>query len=167
MKIRGKIWVFGDDVNTDEIIAARYLIHTDAAELGSKLMEDIRPAFAETVSPGDIIVAGKNFGCGSSREHAPLSITGAGIAAVVAESFARIFYRNAFNTGLPIFELEGAGKLLAEGSEIEIDPTTGTVNDLSSGKSYRSSPIPPFMQELIARGGLIPYMKKHLAEERG
>ena len=158
MKFTGKVWKFGDNVNTDEILAARYLVTVDPEEMGQHLMEDIRPGFSGMVAPGDIIVAGENFGCGSSREHAPLAIKGAGISAVVAAGYARIFYRNAFNMGLPIFESPQAAAALEEGAEIEIDADTGTVTDLGSGEVYRSQPVPPFMQDLIRAGGLINYL---------
>ncbi len=158
MKFTGRVWKFGDNVNTDEILAARYLVTTDPKEMGLHLMEDIRPGFSGEVAAGDIIVAGENFGCGSSREHAPLAIKGAGIAAVVAAGYARIFYRNAFNMGLPIFESSEAAAELAEGAEIEIDAAAGTVTDLGSGKVYRSQPVPPFMRDLIRAGGLINYL---------
>ena len=158
MKLQGKVWKFGNDVNTDEIIGARYLVTTDPVELGSHLMEDIRPGFVGEMKPGDIIVAGDNFGCGSSREHAPLSIKGSGISAVVAISYARIFYRNAFNMGLPIFESEEAVRALNEGDEIEIDEDTGVIINLTTGENYQAQPVPPFMQELIQAGGLINYL---------
>ncbi len=160
MKLKGTVWKFGDNVNTDEILAARYLITTDPVEMGSHLMEDIRPGFNREISPGDIIVGGENFGCGSSREHAPLAIKGAGISAVVASSFARIFYRNALNMGLPIFESPDAPRALEEGEEIEIDESSGRIESLSTGKVYQASPLPLFMQELIKAGGLIAYLAK-------
>jgi 3-isopropylmalate/(R)-2-methylmalate dehydratase small subunit len=142
MKLQGKVWKFGDDVNTDEIIAARYLVTTDPVEM----------------KPGDIIVAGDNFGCGSSREHAPLAIKGSGISAVVAISYARIFYRNSFNMGLPIFESEAAVRAIKEGDEVEIDEDTGLITNLTTGENYQAQPVPPFMQELIRAGGLINYL---------
>ncbi len=158
MQFTGKVWKFGDNVNTDEILAARYLVTVDPEEMGSHLMEDIRPGFSGMVSPGDLIVAGKNFGCGSSREHAPLAIKGAGISAVVAAGYARIFYRNAFNMGLPIFESPEAAAELSEGDRIEIDADSGSVTDLGTGKVFPAQPVPPFMQELIRAGGLINYL---------
>jgi len=158
MKLRGTVWKFGDDVNTDEILAARYLVTTDPVEMGVNLMEDIRPGFIDEMNPGDIIVAGENFGCGSSREHAPLAIKGGGIAAVVAKSYARIFYRNAFNMGLPIFESEEGARAINEGDEIEIDEDTGLITNLTTGENYQAQPVPPFMQELIRAGGLINYL---------
>jgi len=158
MKLRGTVWKFGDDVNTDEILAARYLVTTDPVEMGLNLMEDIRPGFSREVKPGDIIVAGENFGCGSSREHAPLAIKGGGIAAVVATSYARIFYRNAFNMGLPIFESEEAFRAIKEGDSVEIDEDTGLITNITTGENYQAQPVPPFMQELIRAGGLINYL---------
>lgn len=158
MKLKGTAWKFGDDVNTDEIFPARYLVTTDPVEMGASLMEDIRPGFIKEIKPGDIIVAGENFGCGSSREHAPLAIKGGGIAAVVAISYARIFYRNAFNMGLPIFESEEASRSIKEGDEIEIDEDAGLIKNITTGESYRTQPVPPFMQDLIRAGGLINYL---------
>jgi len=158
MKLQGKVWKFGDDVNTDEIIGARYLVTTDPVELGSHLMEDIRPGFVGEMKPGDIIVAGENFGCGSSREHAPLAIKGGGISAVIAISYARIFYRNAINMGLPIFECEAAARAIEEGDEIEIADDTGLIINLTTAENYQAQPVPPFMQELIQAGGLINYL---------
>ncbi len=166
MKFTGKVWKFGDNVNTDEILAARYLVTVDPEEMGRHLMEDIRPGFFEEISPGDIIVAGKNFGCGSSREHAPLAIKGAGITAVVAAGYARIFYRNAFNMGLPIFESPPAAAELAEGDRIEIDADTGSVTDLESGKVFPAQPVPEFMQDLVRAGGLINYMKSRRGKQQ-
>ncbi len=164
MKFSGKVWKFGDNVNTDEILAARYLVTTDPEEMGRHLMEDIRPGFSGEVSPGDIIVAGGNFGCGSSREHAPLAIKGAGIAAVVAAGYARIFYRNAFNMGLPIFESPEAAAALAEGARIEIDADTGAITETASGQVFPAQPVPPFMQDLIRAGGLINYLAGRSAD---
>lgn len=160
MIITGTIHKFGDDVNTDEIIPARYLNTSDAQELASHVMEDVDPQFPAKVKPGDIIVAGKNFGCGSSREHAPLAIKTAGVACVVAESFARIFYRNAFNIGLTIIECPAAAAEAQTGHELCIDTTAGEIKNLSLSRDYSAKPIPPFMQELIAAGGLMEYVKK-------
>jgi 3-isopropylmalate dehydratase small subunit len=164
MQIRGKAWRFGDDIDTDAIIPARYLNTSDPQELARHVMEDADKDFAKKVRAGDIIVAGKNFGCGSSREHAPIAIKAAGISAVVAKSFARIFYRNAFNIGLPIFESELACQSIKEGDEIEIDADRGIIKNLSSKGHYEAKPIPPFMQELIASGGLIEWTKKRIQE---
>jgi 3-isopropylmalate/(R)-2-methylmalate dehydratase small subunit len=162
MELKGKVHKFGDDVNTDEIIPARYLVTSDPAELARHAMEDADPEFVSKAQPGDFIVAGKNFGCGSSREHAPVALKGAGLSGVIAASFARIFYRNAFNMGLPILESAEAAAALKGGQEIEVDLDSGVITDLSTGKKYASRPIPPFMQELLADGGLMAHLKKHL-----
>ena len=154
--ITGKVWNFGDNIDTDLIIAARYLNSSDPHHLAKFVMEDADPEFAKKVSPGDIIVAGENFGCGSSREHAPIALKAAGVAAVVAPSFARIFYRNAFNMGLPIFELPESLEI-KEGEEISIDLDNGKITNNTTNKTYDFIAIPPFMQELIASGGLINY----------
>jgi len=154
-----RVWKFGDDVNTDEIIPARYLNTSDDAELARHCMEDAEggAAFIKGVSPGDVIVAGRNFGCGSSREHAPRAIRSAGVAAVVAESFARIFFRNAINTGLAIFECPEAAKALKAGDEIEVDPAAGRL--ASSGRNWTCAPYPPAIRKIIAAGGLMPYVR--------
>ena len=162
MKIKGRAWKFGDDVNTDEIIQARYLNTIDPAELAAHCMEDVDREFAGKVGKGDLIVAGKNFGCGSSREHAPIAIKAAGVGAVIAASFARIFYRNAFNIGLPIFESPGASRAVAAGDEMEIDGGSGEIRNLSRKESYRAAAIPPFMEELVRAGGLMAYVKEKL-----
>ncbi len=162
MKIRGRVWTFGEDVDTDAIIPARYLNTSDPKELAAHVMEDADPGFAGKVKSGDIIVAGKNFGCGSSREHAPIAIKAAGIQAVVAKSFARIFYRNAFNIGLPIFESQGLSESAVEGDEIEIDAGSGIIKNITRGDEHRAEPIPPFMQELIAEGGLVEWTRKRI-----
>ncbi len=160
MKIRGKVWKFGENIDTDAIIPARYLNTSDPQELARHCMEDADQEFPDKVSPGDIIVAGKNFGCGSSREHAPIALKAAGVACVIAPSFARIFYRNAFNMGLPIFECEEAARQIQEGHEVEVDADSGIIRDLTTGKEMKAQPIPPFMQELIADGGLIAHILK-------
>ena len=161
MKIlRGKTWRFGNDVDTDLIIPARYLNTSDPKELATHCMEDADPTFAGKVSSGDIIVAGKNFGCGSSREHAPIAIKTAGVSCVIAASFARIFYRNSINIGLPILESAEASQAITEGEELEVDLDTGVIRALKSGKTYQAVPFPPFMQDLIQTGGLIEYVKK-------
>jgi 3-isopropylmalate/(R)-2-methylmalate dehydratase small subunit len=162
MLIRGRVWSFGNDVDTDAIIAARYLNTSDPEELAMHLMEDIDKDFSSKVKTGDIIVAGKNFGCGSSREHAPVAIKAIGIQAVVARSFARIFYRNSFNIGLPIFESAEASKKIKESDEIEIDADSGIIKNLTTHEEYRVNSIPPFMQELIAAGGLVEWTKQKL-----
>ncbi len=155
--ISGKVWKFGDHIDTDLIIAARYLNTSDPKELALHVMEDADPDFVSKVKEGDIIVAGENFGCGSSREHAPIALKAAGVSAIVAKSFARIFYRNAFNMGLPIFELKETDEI-DEGNEITVDMDNGKVKN--SDKIYTFTPIPEFMQELISCGGLINYAKK-------
>jgi len=160
MILKGRVWRFGDDVDTDAIIPARYLNTSDPAELARHVMEDADKDFPTKVRQGDIVVAGKNFGCGSSREHAPISIKAAGIQAVIARSFARIFYRNSFNIGLPIFESRDASDKIREGDVVEIDADNGVIRNLSRGEQYTSEVIPPFMQELIAAGGLIEWTKK-------
>jgi 3-isopropylmalate dehydratase small subunit len=162
MKFQGNVYKFGQDVNTDEIIPARYLNTSDAQALAAHVMEDADPAFPSKVKRGDLIVAGRNFGCGSSREHAPLAIKTAGVACVVAESFARIFYRNAFNIGLPILECPAAAAEAATGDVFSIDADSGTITNTTKGKTYQAAPIPPFMQELVAAGGLMAYMKKKM-----
>ncbi|MGA9754038.1 MAG: 3-isopropylmalate dehydratase small subunit [Desulfobaccales bacterium] len=162
MELKGKVHKFGDDVNTDEIIPARYLNTSDHQELAKHAMEDADPEFVNKMKPGDFIVAGKNFGCGSSREHAPIALKVAGIAAVIAGSFARIFFRNSFNMGLAIFECPEAAAEIKDGQNISVDLDTGVITDLTTGKKYVSQPIPPFMQELLATGGLMAFVKKHL-----
>ncbi len=162
MKIKGKVWKFGKNIDTDVIIPARYLNTSDPAELAKHCMEDADPDFSKKIKPGDIIVAGKNFGCGSSREHAPIALKAAGIGCVIALSFARIFYRNAFNMGLPIFECDETASALEEGDEVEVDADTGEIRDLTTGDIFKAQPIPPFMQELVSDGGLIPHVLKSL-----
>jgi 3-isopropylmalate/(R)-2-methylmalate dehydratase small subunit len=158
--ITGTIYKFGDDVNTDEIIPARYLNTSDPKELAAHVMEDADPQFPAKVKNGDIIVAGKNFGCGSSREHAPIAIKAAGLTCVIAESYARIFYRNAFNIGLTIMECPAAAAEAQIGHVLRVDTTTGQITNVTLEREYSSKPIPPFMQELIAAGGLMEYVRK-------
>jgi 3-isopropylmalate/(R)-2-methylmalate dehydratase small subunit len=162
MELKGTVHKFGDDINTDEIIPARYLSTSDPAELALYVMEDADPEFVHKMRHGDFIVAGKNFGCGSSREHAPIAIKAARVSGVIADSFARIFYRNAFNMGLPIFESPEAASELKGGEEISVNMDTGEITVLATGRTYRSQPIPPFMQELLADGGLMAHLKKKL-----
>ena len=162
MKIQGKTYKYGDNVDTDVIIPARYLNTPDAKELAKHCMEDIDAAFAAKVKPGEIMVAGKNFGCGSSREHAPLAIKTCGISCVIAETFARIFYRNGLNIGLPILECAEAAKAINAGDEVSVDLDSGIIVDLTSGKQWTAEPFPAFMQDLIAAGGLASYMKKNI-----
>jgi 3-isopropylmalate/(R)-2-methylmalate dehydratase small subunit len=164
MKVKGKVWRFGDDVDTDAIIPARYLNISDAGELARHCMEAADAAFAQEVQPGDIIVAGKNFGCGSSREHAPLAIKAAGVSCVIAAGFARIFYRNAFNIGLPILVSPEAAEVCRQGDELEVDLGTGEIRNLTQDRTFTAQPIPPFMQELIADGGLSKHIAKRLKE---
>ena len=162
-EITGKVWNFGANVDTDIIIAARYLNSSDPEHLAKYIMEDADPDFPSKINRGDIIVAGENFGCGSSREHAPIALKAAGIAAVVAPSFARIFYRNSFNMGLPIFELPESLEI-KEGEKISIDLDNGKITNLTTKKVYEFKAIPEFMQELIATGGLINYAKKEIEQ---
>ncbi len=158
MILKGKTHKFGDDVNTDDIIAAKYLVSTDPAELGSKCMETISPYFSKSVSQGDIIVAGKNFGCGSSREHAPVAIKGVGISCVIAKSFARIFYRNSINIGLPIIEFNSADEINA-GDELEIDLAEGQIKNITQSKTYKTEKFPAFMEKIVESGGLMRWIK--------
>ncbi len=155
---QGKVWKFGKDVDTDVIIPARYLNNSDPAALARHCMEDADPEFPNKVGKGDIIVAGKNFGCGSSREHAPIAIKAAGVSGVIAVSFARIFYRNALNIGLPIFESAEAAEKIAAGDYVQVDETTGVITNVTRNETYQAVPFPPFMQELIKAGGLVPYV---------
>ncbi len=160
---RGKAFTFGDDVNTDVILPGKYLNVTDPQELASHCMESADPQFAREARPGDVLVARRNFGCGSSREHAPLSIKHLGISCVIASTFARIFYRNALNIGLPILECEEAAKAIRPGDTVRVDFATGTITDETLGLTFQAEPFPPFMQELIACGGLVNYSKAKIA----
>ncbi len=159
--MQGKVWKFGENIDTDLIIAARYLNTSNPIELAKHVMEDADPSFVSKMSIGDIIVAGENFGCGSSREHAPIAIKAAGISAVIAPTFARIFYRNAFNMGLPIFELKEADEI-NDGDTIRVDMEKGEVINITQSKTYKFTPIPDFMQSLVDAGGLIEFAKKEL-----
>jgi len=163
MKYRGKAWKFGPNINTDAVIPGHYLNITDPGELAQHCMENENPRFVQEAKEGDIIVAETNFGCGSSREHAPIAIKAKGISCVIAKSFARIFYRNAFNMGLPIVESDEAVDGIRDGDEVEVDLATGEINNRTTGRSFQANPIPPFMQEIIDDGGLI----KHIAKGRG
>ena len=165
MEFQGKIWKFGHDVDTDVIIPARYLNSTSPEELAEHCMEDSDPTFVKRVQKGDIMVAGKNFGCGSSREHAPIAIKAAGLSCVIAESFARIFYRNSINIGLPILESPEAAREAEEGDVFKVDVKTGVIMNMTKNKTYKSEGFPEFMQELIEAGGLIPYTKRRIANE--
>lgn len=162
MKLKGKAHKFGADIDTDAIIPARYLNTSDPAELAKHCMEDADKEFMAKMKPGDIIVADKNFGCGSSREHAPIAIKAAGVSCVIARSYARIFYRNAFNMGLPIFESAEAVDGITAGDEVEVDVDSGIIKNITKGETYKAQAIPPFMQELINAGGLM----KHVAKRR-
>jgi 3-isopropylmalate/(R)-2-methylmalate dehydratase small subunit len=157
MLIKGRAHKFGDDINTDDIIAAKYLVTTDADELGRHCMENITVGFSAKVQKGDIIVAGKNFGCGSSREHAPLAIKGCGVAAVIAKSFAGIFFRNAINIGLPFVELSDIEDIL-DGDTLEIDLATGAITNISRSRSYQTKAFPDFLRGIVEKGGLINYV---------
>lgn len=158
---KGTIFRFQDNVDTDVIIPARYLNIPDAKELAKHCMEDINPEFVNQAKPGDIIVAGWNFGCGSSREHAPLAIKTVGIAAVIAKSFARIFYRNAINIGLPILECEAAAEAIGNGDVVEVNFDEGTITNVTKGETYQAEPFPAFIQEIIAAGGLLPSLRRN------
>ncbi len=164
--LKGKVFKYGADVNTDVIIPARYLNISDPAELAKHCMEDIDSDFVNRVKAGDIIVATTNFGCGSSREHAPLAIKAAGISCVIAKSFARIFFRNAINIGLPLLESEGAVDNTKAGDILDVDLVKGEIKNVTSGKKFSAKPYPEFMSELISAGGLIEYTKKRLADRR-
>jgi 3-isopropylmalate/(R)-2-methylmalate dehydratase small subunit len=159
--IDGKVWTFGKDIDTDLIIAARYLNTSVPEELAKHVMEDADPEFRNNMNVGDVIVAGENFGCGSSREHAPIALKAAGVAAIIAPTFARIFYRNAFNMGLPIFELPESAEI-TEGDEISVDMNAGTITNKTTNKSYNFIPIPEFMQELIDAGGLMNFAQNEI-----
>ncbi len=160
MKTQGKVFKYPDNVDTDVIIPARYLNTPDAGELALHCMEDIDKNFVKSVRVGDLMVAGHNFGCGSSREHAPLVIKTCGVGCVIAKSFARIFYRNAINIGLPILECEAAADEIAAGDEVAVDFDSGIITDLTTGKSYTAQPFPPFIQNIIKSGGLLKSLKE-------
>lgn len=157
-KANGRVFKYGDNVDTDVIIPARYLNSSDPAELATHCMEDIDAEFTKKVSKGDIIVATKNFGCGSSREHAPIAIKAAGVSCVIAETFARIFYRNSINIGLPIIESNEAAAEIKDGDQVEVDFDSGLITDITTGKTYKGQAFPPFMQGLIDAGGLVNYI---------
>jgi 3-isopropylmalate/(R)-2-methylmalate dehydratase small subunit len=159
MIIKGRVHKLGDDINTDDIIAAKYLVSTDAKELGSHCLESLRPDFARKVMPGDIIVAGKNFGCGSSREHAPLAINGCGVAAVIAASFAAIFFRNSINIGMAFLESDKVAQI-SDGDELEIDLSNGIIKNLNKNEIYKTQAFPGFLQEIVEAGGLLNWVKK-------
>ncbi len=161
--LKGKVWKYGANVDTDAIIPARYLNLSTGEELAWHCMEDLDSAFAQEVQPGDIIVATTNFGCGSSREHAPLAIRGSGVSCVIAETFARIFYRNAINIGLPILECPEAVTGTEAGHTLEVELETGTIRNLDTGQVFQAAPYPSFMMEIISAGGLIEFTRKELA----
>ena len=165
--LKGKVHKYGADINTDLIIPARYLNVSEPAELAEHCMEDIDEDFLKRVKPGDIIMATTNFGCGSSREHAPMAIKAAGISCVIAKNFARIFFRNSINIGLPLLECEEAVDKTEAGDTLEIDLSAGKIKNLTSGLTFTANPYPNFMAELISSGGLIEYTKKRLATKRG
>ena len=167
MKTRGTVFRYGDNVDTDVIIPARYLNTPDASELATHCMEDIDQQFARTVKSGDIVVAGRNFGCGSSREHAPLAIKACGVGCVVAASFARIFYRNALNIGLPILECPAAAEAVEAGHTVTVDFVAGEITDETTGQRFAVEPFPPFMRELVAAGGLANYLRNRQGNGKG
>ena len=157
--LKGKVFKFGDDIDTDIIVPATYLSTFDPAELAKHCMEYTSPDFYRSVKPGDIIVAGKNFGCGSSREHAPIAIKGCGVSIVIAKSFARIFYRNALNIGLYILECPEAADAISEGDEVQVDVDTGEITDVTTGAKFKAAPFPKFIQHIIECGGLVNAIK--------
>ena len=160
MKAKGRVFKYGDNIDTDVIIPARYLNTSDPGELAAHCMEDIDTEFVKNVKKGDIMVGTKNFGCGSSREHAPIAIKASGISCVIASSFARIFYRNAINIGQPILECADAAEAISNGDEVEVDFSTGDIHDLTTGKSFKAQPFPEFIQDIIASGGLIEAVRQ-------
>ena len=162
MKLAGKVWKYGDNIDTDAIIPARYLNMSLPEELAQHCMEDVDTSFASGVQAGDIIVGGENFGCGSSREHAPLAIKGSGASCVVAKSFARIFYRNAINIGLPILECPDAVQDIENGDQVSVDLVAGLITNTRSGNVYQTSPFPSFIMAIIQAGGLIPFTRDRL-----
>ena len=161
--MKGTAYKFGDNIDTDQIISAKYLVTTDANELGKHCMESADETFASKAKPGDVLVAGTNFGCGSSREHAPLSIKGVGVSVIIAESFARIFFRNCINIGMPIIEQLQAAKEIKPGDQLEVDLDKGVIKNLTQNKTYQAAPFPEFMQNIINAGGLMNYVKQRLA----
>jgi len=160
--IKGKVWKFKDNIDTDVIIPARYLNTSDPKELALHCMEDYDFEFVKKINQGDIIVAGRNFGCGSSREHAPIALKTAGVSCIIAQSFARIFFRNAINIGLPIFEFEGIADQCSEGDLLEVDTVRGIIKNINKDKTYKSNPLPAFIQNIISLGGLREYVKEEL-----
>ncbi len=165
MTMEGKVWRYGDHVDTDVIIPARYLNSFDPAELASHCMVDLDPTFSQKVQAGDIIVGGKNFGCGSSREHAPIAIQASGVPVVVADSFARIFYRNGINIGLPLLEIGAEVEKIKAGDRLRVDTATGVIENVTTGDVFQAHPLPGFVQEIARAGGLIPYIQKNMKAE--
>lgn len=165
MMLRGQAWKFGKNIDTDAILPARYCNTADPRELAQHCMEDADPSFIRQMRRGDVIVAGTNFGCGSSREVAPISIKAAGVSAVIAKSFARIFFRNSINIGLPILECAQAVERIVQGDQIEVEPATGTIRNLTRGETYQAEPFPDFLQRIIERGGLLAYVEERLAQQ--
>lgn len=161
-----RAWVYGDGISTDDIIAGRYLVEHDPRELGKHAMENIDPKFASGVRKGDVIIAGRNFGCGSSREQAPIALKAAGISAIVAESFARIFYRNSINQGLPALTCPGVRKGFRNGDSVKIDLKRGVVRNATTGKVFRTEPLPDFVLTILRAGGLIPHLKRSVGRTR-
>ncbi len=161
-----RAWVYGDHVSTDDIIAGRYLAKHDPAEWGRHAMENIDPEFSKRVSQGDVIVAGKNFGCGSSREQAPIALKAAGVSAVVAESFARIFYRNAINQGLPVLTCPGVSKKFKSGDEVEVNLKEGWIKNVRTGEKIAVQPLPDFILDILNAGGLIPYLREKMGVKK-
>jgi 3-isopropylmalate/(R)-2-methylmalate dehydratase small subunit len=166
MQIHGNVWKYGDNIDTDVIIPGRYCHIVDPAELGRHALADLDPDFVKNMRQGDIIVAGTNFGCGSSREMAPIAIKAAGVSAVVAASFARIFFRNAINIGLPIFQCPEASQAIVVGDELAIEPETGIIRNLTRDQQYQASAFPDFIQAIVRLGGLKPYVEQRLRERR-
>ena len=162
--MKGKAWKFGDDVDTDLILPGRYLVLRSEKDLAEHVMEGADPEFSKKVNEGDIIVGGRNFGCGSSREHAPIAIKGAGISAVVAESFARIFYRNSINVGLPLIEIKNISQHISEGDKLEIDMEKGILKNLTTDEKFKIKGLPDFMLNILNKGGLIPHLKEEIAK---
>ena len=162
MNLKGRAWRYGDNIDTDGIIPGRYCVMNEPKELAKHTLEGLDPEFVKKVRPGDILVAGQNFGCGSSREHAPISIKAAGVSCIIAKSFARIFFRNAINIGLPIFESHEAVEGIEEGDQIEVVPSKGVIRNQTKGEEFLSVPLPSFIQEIVEKGGLVNYVKEQL-----
>jgi len=166
MKLEGRIWKFGSDVDTDAIIPARYLNQSDPKELAKHVMEEERPDFFKEIKRGDILLADKNFGCGSSREHAPLALKAAGVSCIIAKTFARIFYRNSLNLGLPLLESPEASEGIKDGDRVRVNLSTGEIFDLTQSRKFRANSIPTFMQDLLKDGGLISHLRKEKSKRK-